>query len=508
MTLQALGWGDKALVVVFLATLPLVNPWVRGDGVGYYAFARSMLIEHNLNFEKDWQGANSGFRMGRIDETGQVVPEQYTSTGHLNNHFTIGPAILWAPFLVVAHLGVLFYDALGGNLPADGYSRPYMLAMALGTALYGFLALWISYRLARKYVADRFAFLATLGIWFGSSLPVYMYFNPSWSHAHSAFAVALFVWYWHRTREVRTWIQWAILGAIGGLMMNIYYPNAILLLLPFLESLSLYRKSLAVTGIESIRVIFLKNCLFTVVTFAAFFPTFVTKKIIYGNFFNFGYTEHWVWTSPALFKVLFSSEHGLFSWTPILLPSVAGLFFLSKVDRRLGLYSIAVFGVFLYAIGCYQNWHGIASFGNRFFVSLTVLFILGLAMFFDSLARPLKVRTASILATSFITALVVWNLGLVFQWGMHLIPARGPISWRNAAYNQFAVVPVRAAHTIDDYLTRRKQLMGHIERRRRKAAEVGIRRAVASEHNRRKLQDQQPCGNLPYSALLHLAVGG
>ncbi len=33
----------------------------------------------------------------------------------------------------------------------------------------------------------------------------------------------------------------------------------------------------------------------------------------------------------------------------------------------------------------------------------------------------------------------------------------------DAAYNQFAVVPVRATHTIEDYLTRRKQLMDHIE---------------------------------------------
>ena len=59
--------------------------------------------------------------------------------------------------------------------------------------------------------------------------------------------------------------------------------------------------------------------------------------------------------------------------------------------------------------------------------------------------------------------LVVWNLGLVFQWGTHLIPARGPISWHDAAYNQAAVVPVQAARTLETYLTGRKQMMGRIE---------------------------------------------
>ena len=45
--------------------------------------------------------------------------------------------------------------------------------------------------------------------------------------------------------------------------------------------------------------------------------------------------------------------------------------------------------------------------------------------------------------------LVLWNLGLIFQWGTHLIPARGPISWREVAYNQVAVVPAEAAGTVE-----------------------------------------------------------
>jgi hypothetical protein len=461
--LPRLSKYESILVLLFLVTLPLVNPWVRGDGVGYYAFARALLIEHRLNFEKDWLAANTSFRIGKIDAGGHILPGAYTSTGHLDNHFSIGPAILWSPFLVAVHLGVLAYNAVGGNVAADGYSRPYILAMALGTAMYGFLALWISFRLARKYLPERLAFLATVGIWFASSLPVYMYFNPSWSHAHSAFTVALFVWYWQRTRGVRTWTQWIILGTIAGLMTNVYYPNAILLLLPLLESLAQYRKSFGAAAVEPVGRLFLKNFLFVAVILTAFAPTLVTKRIIYGSYLDFGYTEHWFWTSPALLKVCFSSEHGLFTWTPILIPAVAGLFFLRKYDRNLSLYSVAVFGAYLYAIGCYEDWHGIASFGNRFFVSLTVLFIMGLASFFDWLARALELRRATTLASSMTAALIVWNLGLVFQWGMHLIPPRGPISWRDAAYNQFAVVPSQATRAIEGYLMRRKQLMGHIE---------------------------------------------
>ena len=115
-----------------------------------------------------------------------------------------------------------------------------LVVMALATALYGFLGLYLSFRFACHYTEERWAWLATLGIWFASSLPVYMYFNPSWSHAHSVFIVAAFLWYWHRTREGRRLTQWVILGLISGLVLDVYYANIAVLLVPLLESLEGY----------------------------------------------------------------------------------------------------------------------------------------------------------------------------------------------------------------------------------------------------------------------------
>ncbi len=351
----------------------------------------------------------------------------------------------------------------GGTIAADGYSKPYVLAMALGTALYGFLAIWISFRLARKYLPERWAFLAAVGIWFASSLPVYTYFNPSWSHAHSAFMVALFVWYWDRTRTARTVMQWVLLGLIAGLMMDVYYPNAILLLFPILESLSHFRKDSSGAQPVPFSRIFLDNAVLAGAALFAFLPTFITKKIIYGSYLDFGYTEQWFWSSPALLKVCFSADHGLFSWTPIVMLAAVGMIMVRHYDRYLALYSVTAFATYLYVIGCYQDWDGLSSFGNRFFVSLTALFVLGLAAFFDYFARVWSERRIRIVAPAATAILIIWNLGLIFQWGTHLVPARGPISWRDAAYNQVAVVPILATRTLSAYFLGRKQLMGHIE---------------------------------------------
>jgi hypothetical protein len=453
----------KALLLLFLLALPVVNPWVRGDGVGYYAYIRSLLIEHQLDFANDWRSANESFVMGRVHADGKVDANQYTRTGHLDNHFTVGPSILWAPFVVPVHCAILVLQRVGVNVKANGFSRPYIVAMALATALYGFLGLWLSFGLACSYCQERWAFLATVGIWFGSSLPVYMYFNPSWSHAHSVFVVALFLWYWHRTRQSRTRAQWAILGLLSGLMLDVYYLNIAVLLIPVLESVRQYAEKWRRPERDwaALSRLFTANIIYCFALLVAFLPTLITRQIIYGNPLDLGYSGEWR-LKPALLQVLFSSNHGLLTWTPILNGAILGLFLLRKRDKELAGYLLISSVVFYVMVSWHTSWDGLSSFGNRFFISLTPFFVLGLAVLFQRSSELLP-RRALVIASSVISLFVLWNLAFIFQWGTHLVPARGPISWNQMAHNQFSEVPKQALRDVKAYAINRSALMQQIE---------------------------------------------
>ena len=464
--------SERLLVLLFLLSLPLLNPWVRGDGVGYYAFARAPLIQHNLDFTEDYRHANESFRGGRLDENNQPRTLFRTRTGHLENHFTVGPAILWTPFLFVTHAGVLFARALGSSVAADGFSAPYRITMALATTFYGFLGLLLSFRLARQYVHERWALLATLAIWWASSLTVYMYFNPSWSHAHSAFAVTLFLWYWHETRSSRALSQWLLLALIAGLMLNVYYPNAMVLAVLVVEAvpqyLSAFRSGSRGGASEAPRLadLLVRHLFFGLVVLVCLLPTFITRYILYGGAFESGYIplRDWLWASPVFLAVLFSSNHGLLVWTPILLFAIAGLILFRWREPRVGAPFLAAFLAFYLFIACYPDWAGISSYGNRFFVSLTVLFILGLSVFLERFARIFRSRRAALATVSAVLALfILWNAGLMFQWGTHLVPARGPISFSEMIHNQFFVVPRQLTSRLEAYLFKRKALMQQIE---------------------------------------------
>jgi hypothetical protein len=461
---------ERWLLLLFLLSLPLLNPWVHGDGVGYYAFARAPLIEHSLDFQHDYQYANSSFRGARLDESGLPKAEFRTATGHLENHFTVGPAMLWGPFLLIAHAGVLLARALGSHVTADGFSAPYRIAMAFGTALYGFIGVILAFRMARQYVGARWAALAAISVWWASSLPVYMYFNPSWSHAHSAFAVALFLWYWHKTRPDRSILQWILLGAIAALMLNVYYANVMLLVVLLVEAASQYRAALRdpSTSVKRSATLLARHVLFAMVVFACFLPTLITRYIIYGKPFESGYIplRQWAWTSPYFLPVLFSANHGLLVWTPLLLFAVVGSFIFWRRNPEVGSAFLAAMLAFYLLIACYPDWAGISSYSNRFFVSLTPLFIFGMAVFLDRVATFFHSAQASAATLSVILAcFILWNLAFMFQWGTHLVPARGPISWPEMVRNQFAVVPQEISAKIGNYLFHRSNLMRQIEER-------------------------------------------
>ena len=457
------------LIFLLIVSVPLVNPWIHGDGVGYYAYLHSLLIEHNLKFESEWREANSTFAALREDASGQLLASQYTATGHIDNHFSVGPAILWAPAVVPVHLALVGLNRAGVNVATDGYSRPYLWAMALATLAYGFAGLWLSFLIAREYVGEIWAALAVVAYWFASSLPVYMYLNPSWSHAQSMFSAALFLWYWRRTRGGRSLLQWIWLGLAAGLMVNVYYLNAILLLVPGCESVrQMWLASRGADAKSGVAKILSGDAVFAVVFAIAMLPTIVTRKIIYGNYFSTGYPDSggWNWLHPVFGSVLFSSDHGLLTWTPIIALALVGLVFYWRLDRELAIYFWITTLAFTYVISCYGNWDGISSFGNRFFLSLGPIFVVGLAAFFENFARLFKrERSAFASAIALVALFIAWNIGFIFQWGTHMVPVRGAISWSAMIRNQFSEVPSRIWESGEQYLLSRRKLIRQIDQK-------------------------------------------
>jgi len=131
-----------------------------------------------------------------------------------------------------------------------------------------------------------------------------------------------------------------------------------------------------------------------------------------------------LWRSLVFFSVLFSSDHGLLSWTPLLGLAILGLLFFTFRLPKAGIPFFTALVAFYLFISLFPDWAGISPYGNRFFVSLTPPFILGLAYVLERVAAHFpQPRVALAVSSGMLACFVLWNLGFIYQWGTHLVPA-------------------------------------------------------------------------------------
>jgi hypothetical protein len=146
-------------------------------------------------------------------------------------------------------------------------------------------------------------------------------------------------------------------------------------------------------------------------------PQMLAWRTIYGQFIVMpqggGFMQ---WTKPALVSVLFSLNHGLFSWTPAVLLAVIGLGFLARRDGSVGWLVLVVVALSIYINASVSDWWAGEAFGARRFVGNTVFFACGLAALFAGdfwQRRPVLLRWTAVV-------LVVYNLLFLVQYQLFM----------------------------------------------------------------------------------------
>jgi hypothetical protein len=461
--LPLLSRGEAVLVTAMVATLPFVNPYLRGEGNGTYAYVRSLVLDRDLRFDNEYRRGDPAFVSQSFRKAdAQPWPPMEMPGGYLRNQWSVGSSLLWLPSFLQAHAAVGVMRLLGRDEAADGYSLPYRLACALATAGYAFLGLFLACRAAQRFTARTPAILATVALWLASSLPVYVYFLPFYSHALASFAVSVFLWYWLTRRPLDRLRQWAAWGLVGGLVWQMEPLAGLVLVAAVVEWLSSVRATTLQRAAASAAA-------FGAAALLAAAPQLVIKSILHGSALRTGTLNRYFWDAPRLVDVGFATEHGLFLWTPVLLVSLIGLMTLCRREPVAGLGLLAAFACTYYVVACYEAWHGISSFGNRFFVSLTPAFVVGAAVALRDmerfLAREMPAVAGRAAPVLLVAALALWNAGLVFQWGTNMVPRQGPVDFAVVARNQATAVPGRIASLAARYIAARQQTMREQEQK-------------------------------------------
>ena len=362
---------------------------IDGDALGYYAWLRSVVVDGDIDFSNDYRLLTDEL----AEDSEELTP---TVTGLVPNKWPPGSALLWAPFFLAVGLCISLLNLAGAHMPFDGLALPFKISAGVAGIVYATAGIWFCYDLARRVHSAPAAFWATLTLWLASSSLYYSLVSPTYSHATSLFAVALFTHTWFRTRGRTDPRRFALLGVLGGLAALVRSQDLIVLLIPGIELLA---------GIRDRRWSFRGACgrlaVLAVACGATFSPQLWAWQVIYGTpvLNPHGGSDFFGWTRPAILQTLFSMRQGLISWAPVVVLATLGLPRLVRRDAVLGWASVITLLLALYVNASATMWWAGAGFGARRFVGYTPLLVLGLTALLTSrttVTRPRLVQTVSL----------------------------------------------------------------------------------------------------------------
>lgn len=394
----------------------------RGDGHMHFLITRSIVFDHDFNFDND------------LARFGDPWAQPRTVTGRKNVMQQIGPSLVWAPVLALAHGAALVANAFGAHIPTHGYTMFHQRILYASSVLFAWLAIGLGILVAIRLVGGSWGpALAGVASLLGTSLLYYSTYMPSYAHAMDAAASAAFLAYWALTLDDLRWRRALILGVLLGIAAMVRVQDVAFGVVVALElgvlAVRALRQPLDPGAPAPVRsapaaaaAVLARGAVVLGVALALHLPQLYVWKQMYGSWLTTPQGPGQMRYGHALvLELLFSSRNGWLSTTPIAYLGVVGLLVGAVAGTRLGRAVRFVCFAMLLAVATqvytnaitYEWWSG-ASFGQRRLCSVTIAVVVGLAVLLRAAHVWLTPRVPAVVQR----AIAIFALGYLVAWNV------------------------------------------------------------------------------------------
>jgi hypothetical protein len=312
-----------------------------------------------------------------------------TPLGTLANHWSIGTALISAPLYLLAHL----LTVLSGGA-TDGFTGLYGITLAFTNVALAALTLLLVGRALRETTEGEtspgFAIACAVA---GTPFLFYIYRQPLSSHIPSTLAVSALIYLLITDRRDD------VTAFLAGLSLGFAVATRIqhIVLIPAAGYFLLRTR-------RSLRY----DTFFSIGAIVGFLPQAIAWTIVYGQPLGPLRSGVGTWAPQnGFWATMFSSYHGLLSWSPLIALAVVGWLLQLRTTRSaIAELFVVTFVLEWLASGTFDCcfWSGM-SFGNRRMSDLFLIYVIGLAwsvIRFGNVARAIALLS------------VAWSLALFF----------------------------------------------------------------------------------------------
>lgn len=372
------------------------------DVSGYYMYLPAIFVYHDLK--------KCSFQNELIEKYGPCPDFQQAflhSSGNYVMKYSSGQAIILSPAFFAAHA----YCKITQKYPADGFSTPYQIAVAIWSLFISVFGLLLLRMVLLYYFTDGITAVTLFAVALCSNYFEYATFSGPMTHNSLFTLYALLLWLtirFYESPQKRTAIA---IGALCGLAAITRPTETISLLIPLFWGIG---------NLESLRRrknFFQKNLRLVVMAGIAFALMASIQigywKYVSGEWLVYSYQKQgFDWFQPHIWNCLFSPKAGWLLYSPVMAFALAGFYFLYK-EKRILLVSCLVFVVpFTYMCFSWSEWWYGWSVGQRAMVQSYPIFAIPMAMCFTSMA---SFRWARMALTLFLFLFLLYNLWVVHQ---------------------------------------------------------------------------------------------
>jgi hypothetical protein len=287
--------------------------------------------------------------------------------------YTMGMAVLYAPFFAVGHA----HAHLSGATP-DGYSRPYRFWLQWSGLFYLLLGLHWLRRVLSEYFQPMTVALTLLALAFGTNLLYYTVGDPCMPHVGTFALVAGLMWASLRWHAQGRWTQALAVAVLASLLTLIRPNHVILWSIPLLAGVS--------SGAElGARVRFLLRhwmqlLLWVLVLGLVLLPQLCYWKHLTGQWLYYSYGEEgFFFNDPKLLQLWFGFRKGWLLYTPMMGLALLGWWQVRRYAPGWMLLGPLLLAILSYVLASWWCWWYGGSFGHRGFIDLYPLLAIGLA---------------------------------------------------------------------------------------------------------------------------------
>ena len=365
------------IIVITLISITWVNfnitRWQKGniitfDVISYYSYLPAVFYEHDLSlsFLDD--------TLNKKNEDRYYWPNK-DAHGNKIIKVSMGMAITYLPFFGAAHIYCKLVD-----LETNGFTDPYHFAIQFSSLFYFLIGLIFLLRILKLYYKNEVIFITSLSIVFGTNIIYYLTNGAGMAHPVDFALIAAFIYYtikWHHTQTFKLSI---IIGFLIG-FITLVRPINIVVFIIFL----LYNVNSLNDLIEKIKFLLKEYKHILIISICGillFIPQLIYWKWVSGNFFINSYVgEKFYFNNPHIIDGLFSFRKGWLIYSPIMIFSLIGFYYLRKGNKSFFTSFLIFIVLYFYLVFSWWCWWYGGSFGQRALIDIYPMLALPFAAF-------------------------------------------------------------------------------------------------------------------------------